>query len=118
MSGDRTLQARIEACAGRAAAWLWSMQAPSHPRGVLRFSVRHDPGRWPGALLPSTYNGVMALDLLSELGRLSPSEKEALADFLKGFRAADGVFAIPEMREGRSSRSRIPRRPGGTSAFT
>lgn len=100
MSGDRTLQARIEACSGRAAAWLWSMQAPSHPRGVLRFSTRHDPGRWPGVLLPATYNGVLALDLLGELGRLSPNEKAALADFLKGFRAADGVFAIPEMREG------------------
>jgi hypothetical protein len=75
------------------------MQAPSEAKAVLRFSTHHDPARWPGVLLPATYNGVTALDLLGELGRLSPGEKAAAADFLKRFRAADGVFAIPEMQE-------------------
>jgi hypothetical protein len=100
MSDDRELQARIESCCARAAAWLWSMQVPGQPAGVLRFSTRHDPARWPGVLLPATYNGVMALDLLGELGRLSLGERQALADFHRGFRGEDGAFAIPEMRDG------------------
>ena len=100
MNKDKALQTQVEACCVRAAAWLWAMQAPSQPKGVLRFSTHHDPHRWPGVLLPSTYNGVMALDLLGELGRLTPAEQRALAGVLRRFRAADGVFAIPEMREG------------------
>lgn len=100
MNDDQALQRRIEACCARAAAWLWSMQAPSQPKGVLRFSTHHDPQRWSGVLLPATYNGVMALDLLGELGRLAPVENNAVASFLKRFRTTDGTFAIPEMREG------------------
>lgn len=96
----KTLQMRVQGCCARAAAWLWSMQAASHPKGVLRFSTHHDPERWPGVLLPATYNGVMALDLLGELGRLAPAEKRALADFLRRFRTPDGSFAIPEMKDG------------------
>ena len=99
MNKNRGLQARIEACCVRAAAWLWSMQAASQSKGVLRFSCHHDSQRWAGALLPATYNGVMALDLLGELGRLSPAEKQALTVFLRRFRSADGTFAIPEMKD-------------------
>jgi hypothetical protein len=98
MTSERARQARIETCCTKAAAWLWSMQAASEAKGVLRFSAHHDPERWPGVLLPATYNGVMALDLLGELGRLSSQEKAAIADFLKRFRTADGAFAIPEMQ--------------------
>ncbi len=97
---DKPLQAAVQECCARAAAWLWSMQAPSHPRAVQRFSIHHDPERWPGVLLPATYNGVMALDLLGELGRLTPEEKTTLADFLRRFRTPDGSFAIPEMKDG------------------
>jgi hypothetical protein len=100
MSDEGALQARIEVCCLRAAKWLWSMQVSARPKGVLCFSRHHDPARWPGVLLPSTYNGVMALDLLGELGPLAENEKRALADFLTRFRAPDGVFAIPEMRAG------------------
>lgn len=99
MTTDRTLQGQIQACCTQAAAWLWSMQVSSAAKGILRFSTHHDPERWPGVLLPATYNGVMALDLLGELGRLSSQEKVAVANFLKRFRTADGVFAIPEMQE-------------------
>ena len=99
MKSDRAVRAQIEACCARAAGWLWSMQAPTQPRGVLRFSSHHESARWPGVLLPATYNGAMALDLIGELTRVAPGEREALAAFLKGFRSPNGVFAIPEMRE-------------------
>ena len=100
MKSGRSVQAQIEACCARAAAWLWGMQVAAHPRGVLRFSSHHDPRRWAGVLLPATYNGVMALDLLGELGRLAQAETGSLAGFLKGFQTPSGVFAIPEMTEG------------------
>jgi len=67
--------------------------------GVLRFSTFHYPTEWPGVLLPATYNGIMALDLLGELGRLDSGKKQALTDFCLRFRRPEGFFAIPEMGE-------------------
>jgi hypothetical protein len=96
---DSAAKARVAACCERAAAWLWSMQIAGAPRGILRFSEHHDVRRWPGVVLPSAYNGLMALDLLQALHGASPPERAAAASYLHQFRSADGTFFIPQMRE-------------------
>ncbi len=64
---DAVLQAQIERARTRTLAWLDAMQAPGLPDGVTRISAAHDPVRWPGMLLPGTYNGVMCRYLLDGL---------------------------------------------------
>jgi hypothetical protein len=96
---DATLQAQIDAARERTLQWLASMRAVGLPRGVSRISAAHDVVRWPGILLPGTYNAVMALALLGGLDGWSAVERSALADWLREHRRADGVFRIPGMRD-------------------
>ncbi|MCM0019179.1 MAG: hypothetical protein NBV67_04240 [Tagaea sp.] len=96
------LARRIDAARAKTAAWLASMRAPGQPAGVLRISPAHDPGRWPGVLLPGTYNGVLCADLigaLPEIGIAAPEHRSVLVAWLETFRRRDGVFRIPEMRD-------------------
>ena len=88
---------RVSETLGRAAEWIWSMQADGQPRGVFRASAEHDLRSWPSVLLNGTYDAVMALALLGEIDRLSNGERRAVADFILGFRREDGVFANPQM---------------------
>ena len=99
LSSDTLLQAAVEAARERSIAFLWSLQAPGEPDGVLRISPAHDPARWPGVLLPGTYNGIMALDLIGGLDRLGPAGREAAADWIKARRRPDGIFRIPGMTD-------------------
>jgi len=98
-TSETVLAARVEAAREASAAWLASMQAPGAPKGVLRISPAHDPARWPGVLLPGTYNGIMCADLIGALGGLVGDGGAALVAWLEGFRRADGVFRIPGMRD-------------------
>lgn len=88
----------VEDARRRTATWLRSMQAPDCPRGVLRISPAHDPARWPGMLLPGTYNGIMAARLIGVIDVIAPAPA-ALATWLEGFRRQDGLFRIPGMRD-------------------
>lgn len=100
MSGTAALIARMEAARTRTAAWLAAMRAEGMPAGVLRISPAHDASRWPGVLLPGTYNGVMCADLigaLPEIGVVAPERANVLVAWLETFRRRDGVFRIPEM---------------------
>ncbi len=97
-----SLARRIEAARTRTLAWLASMQAPGMPAGVLRISPAHDTTRWPGVLLPGTYNAIMCADLigaLPEIGPASPERREVLVAWIESFRRHDGVFRIPQMRD-------------------
>jgi hypothetical protein len=93
------LAAKIDAARQATRRWLASMQVPGAPSGAMRISAAHDPGRWPGVLLPGTYNGVMCLDLIGGLDGWSTSQRTALADWLEGHRLADGRFRIPGMHD-------------------
>ncbi len=95
-SGD-ALFVRIEQARQRSAAWLASMQGAA-PAGAFRISAAHDAARWPGMLLPGTYNAVMCADLIGALDDLAP-DRASLADWLERFRREDGVFRIPGMRD-------------------
>lgn len=97
-----TLAARIEAARARTVAWLRAMRAPDAPAGVLRISPAHDAARWPGVLLPGTYNGIMCADLigcLDEIGIDGARVRAGLVGWLESFRLGDGRFRIPEMRD-------------------
>ncbi|MFI4980248.1 MAG: hypothetical protein ACHQIO_07860, partial [Nevskiales bacterium] len=94
MNADAALRTRIDAARLRTLAWLDSMQAPGEPVGVARISAAHDPARWPGMLLPGTYNAVLCRQLLGAL----PDERTPLLHWLLRFRRADGIFRIPGMR--------------------
>jgi hypothetical protein len=100
--GASALVRRIETARAKTVAWLETMRALGAPAGVLRISGAHDPARWPGVLLPGTYNGVMCADLIGALpgiGAGTPEDRATLAAWLEGFRRADGAFRIPEMRD-------------------
>ncbi|NBT55908.1 MAG: hypothetical protein EBT05_13885 [Betaproteobacteria bacterium] len=83
----------------RSLAWLRSLQQPGTTAGVTRISAAHDAGRWPGMLLPGTYNAVMARELLGDIAPMLSSQREALADWLLSHRLADGRFRIPGMTD-------------------
>ena len=99
-SSDTSLQAGIGAARKRSLDWYTSMQAPGQPAGVLRVSVAHDPARWPGMLLPGTYNGTMGRALLGGLEGLDSPQRQALTEWILAHRRGDGVFRIPGMLDG------------------
>jgi hypothetical protein len=93
------LAAEIDGARERSLGFLRSLQAPGAPAGVMRISPVHDDSRWPGMLLPGTYNGVMCLDLLSGLDASLAGERTALASWLEGHRQENGVFRVPGMTD-------------------
>jgi hypothetical protein len=97
---DSLIQASIEAARQRTIVFLEGLQAPGLPRGVMRISPVHDPVRWPGVLLPGSYNGVMALDLIGGLDGYCADERTDLADWLLHSRRPDGIFRIDGMADG------------------
>ncbi len=96
---DAELHSRIDAARTRTLAWLDAIQAPDLPRGVSRISAAHDASRWPGVLLPGTYNAVMARSLLGDLATWTTPERDSLAQWLLTHRRADGVFRVPGMTD-------------------
>jgi hypothetical protein len=93
------LAQRIDGARLRSLDWLALMQDREHPRGVMRISAAHDTARWPGMLLPGTYNGLMCLDLLGGLDSFTATERTAVSQWLEQFRLADGRFRVPHMRD-------------------
>ncbi|HRJ68026.1 MAG TPA: hypothetical protein PK812_00330 [Beijerinckiaceae bacterium] len=79
--------------------WLKAMQAAGKPKGCMRISAVHDADRWPGILLPGTYNGIMCLDLLGGLADWSADERAALGAWLEASRLPDGRFRVEGMHE-------------------
>lgn len=94
---DAELQALIDAARLRTLVWLDAMQTPGLPRGVSLISSAHEVSRWPGVLLPGTYNATMARALLGELDTWPADERSSLADWLLAHRRPDGVFRVPGM---------------------
>ena len=69
-------------------------RGPEEPAGVLRISIAHDERRWPGMLLPGTYNGVMCRHLLD-----APAEApDTLVAWLLRHRQPGG--GVPHPRHG------------------
>ena len=96
---EERLAARIEAARQRTLAWLDAMQAPGLPRGVARIGAAHDIARWPGVLLPGTYNAVMCRALIGGLDGFAPAERAALVGWLESHRLPDGRFRLPGMHD-------------------
>jgi hypothetical protein len=96
---DHALQSDIATARTRSLAWLAGMQAPDAPTGVLRIGAAHDPRRWPGMLLPGTYNGTMARALLGDLPAPGGTDNAALVRWLLAQRRPDGVFRIQGMHD-------------------
>jgi hypothetical protein len=98
-TSDLALQSGIASARLRSLGWLAHMQANGLQEGVSRISAAQDMVRWPGMLLPGTYNAVMLRDLLGDLASWSKDKREALATWLQGHRRADGIFRIPGMTD-------------------
>ena len=96
---EAELLSRIEQARRASLAWLDSLQQAGAPRGVCRISAAHDPQRWPGVLLPGTYNAVLARALIGGLSGWLAQERAALARWMLGHRLADGVFRVPGMTD-------------------
>ena len=94
---DSSLQAEIGAARVRSLSWYASMQAAGLPEGVARVSAAHDARRWPGMLLPGTYNGTMGRALLGGLDGMAEAKRRLLAGWLLSQRRGDGVFRIAGM---------------------
>ncbi|WP_284178450.1 hypothetical protein [Rhabdaerophilum sp. SD176] len=89
----------IETAREATIGWLKSMQASGMPKGCMRISAMHEASRWPGVLLPGTYNGIMCLDLLGGLADWSADERTKLVQWLELSRHPDGRFRMVGMRE-------------------
>ena len=83
------LRDRIDQARQRTLLWLESVRTKN---GTFRISHAHDTDRWPGMLLPGTYNGLMCQYLLGE-----PAEPRTLLPWLLSHRQPDGIFRIPGM---------------------
>ena len=93
------LAAEIDEARERTLAFLRALQAPDAPAGVMRISALHDAARWPGVLLPGTYNGIMCLDLIGGLDEAPGRDRAALVAWLEGHRLPDGRFRMPGMTD-------------------
>ncbi len=93
------LAGEVESARTATLAWLATMQAEGAPRGIMRISATHDPARWPGMLVPGTYNGIMCLDLIGGLESWTAAERRAAATWLEGHRLQDGRFRLPGMKD-------------------
>jgi hypothetical protein len=89
---DTQLIEAVTSARARTLAWLDAMQAPGAPPGVSRISAAHDPERWPGVLLPGTYNAILCRQLLG-------AEVPDVSAWLRQFRRTDGVFRVPGMTD-------------------
>ena len=96
---DLALQSTIVSARSRSLQWLGQMQVSGRPAGVSLISAAQDADRWPGMLLPGTYNAVMLRDLLGDLASWTEDQRHTLADWLEGHRRADGIFRIPGMTD-------------------
>ncbi|RYH07351.1 hypothetical protein [Tropicimonas sp. IMCC6043] len=108
---DAELQARIDAAARSSLDWLTAREqarGAGTPAGAMAFSPDHDVSRWPGMMLPGTYNGVICRHLLGGLDDRDAAEKRALADWIAGFATETGAFRIPGMDETNSFKKPDP----------
>ncbi len=112
------LAGEVESARTATLAWLATMQAEGAPRGIMRISAAHDAGRWPGMLVPGTYNGIMCLDLIGGLESWTAAERRAAATWLEGHRLQDGRFRLPGMKDDEVFKKPMRRRPGATSIST
>ncbi len=96
---DLQLQSAIDTARERTIAFLLGLQAMQQPKGLMRISPAHDDALWPGVLLPGTYNGIMALDLLGGLSLFTVEQRGILASCLLQSRRQDGVFRIAGMTD-------------------
>lgn len=92
--GDAILQQRVHRARERTLAFLRAMEVGPAPL-VSRFSAAHDIERWPGMLLPGTYNAVMCGALLGALP--AQAARRDAAGWLLRHRRQDGTFRIPGM---------------------
>ena len=90
-----TMEQRILEARTATLAWLETMRMRGAPDGVSRVSSAHDAARWPGMLLPGTYNAVICRRLLG--GEFS--DPDGLLRWLLAYRRNDGVFRIPGMKD-------------------
>ncbi len=74
LDSREALAAGIAAARQRSLAWLQACRYPANHEAACAISAAQDVERWPGILLPGTYNGIMCLDLLGGLADWTTEE--------------------------------------------
>lgn len=85
---------KIQESRERALGWLDTMIISADRPEQRRFSAFHDPARWPGMLLPASYDAIHCQVLL---GGWNPGSSTTAIDFLNGYQEADGAYRLPGM---------------------
>lgn len=88
------LAAAAEAARARSLAWFETMAIERDGAPLWRESAAADPDRWPGMLLPGTYNAAMCLRLIGGLEDAPPARLAATARWIAAQRGADGGWWI------------------------
>lgn len=92
---EEAIQTRIHHAREKTLNWFRKLRVEGHPNGVCRSADCHDIERWPGMVLPATYNALMCRALLNAL----PEDRTSLAAWLLQFRDSTGIFRVPEMND-------------------
>ncbi len=98
-STDQALKRRVEKARERSITWLSTLAAPGCPTGTYRSSAAHDTDLWPQMVLPGTYNALMLRALIGDLDGLAGAERGRLADWICGFRLANGTCRLSGMTD-------------------
>ena len=81
----------------RVLEWLATMDAPEGGPEAKRFSSHHDVQRWPGMVLPATYDAVHCLRLLGEYQGGGRYDADRAAGVLNSYQTDTGAFRLPGM---------------------
>lgn len=92
-----SLANRVEAARQRSLSWFDAQRISFEGASLWRESAHHDPGLWPGMVLPGTYNSAMCLRLI---GGLDTFDVSSAAQWIIVKRQADGSWWLDGMDPG------------------
>lgn len=95
----KDIQAALEQCRTRAAAYLDAQRVETSDACYWRHSPAHDPGTHPGHLLYGTWAGALASLAIGTHTRFTSDERCRIANALNGFQRDDGTFMLPGIPE-------------------
>lgn len=93
------LAVRIEAARQRTLGWFRKQEIERDGARLWRESAVADPDRWPGMVLPGTYNSALCLRMIGGLDHADASLLDETAAWIERKRRPDGSFWLEGMNE-------------------